>query len=137
MNSYSNKIWFTFLLIVCLTGCDVPGTIEIKNNLNEDIKVSYSFQNTDEDYKPHSNQIKPNEKGLLILGFGTRWDDSFINHYPIEIIDTVYLNVGETIYYCSSPKCKKMLFNTANRKSKRKMTITINNELVDNSFVKN
>ncbi len=55
MNYYIVKIPFALLLIVFLTGCDVPGFIEIKNNLNEDIKVSYSFQNIDDDYKPHSN----------------------------------------------------------------------------------
>ena len=79
-------------------GCDVPGLIEIKNNLNQDIKVSYSFQNNDDDYKPYTNKIKPDEKGLLILGFETRWNDSLINHYPTEIIDTIYLNVGEIKY---------------------------------------
>lgn len=123
-----------YLLILGIIGCDVPGVLEIKNELNKEIEISYSNQGEQRIDSINTGIIQPNKKGIIAFGFGTRWNDSFIENYPKNILDTLTIKVGDTEYYCSSEKCKKEIINRANRKSKRKMSITINSKLIDKSF---
>jgi len=116
--------------------CDVPGKVEIKNDLNESVIISYSYQDNTKGYVPQINKINPNEKGFIMLGLGTRWNESFINHFPNEVIDTINLKVGNKDYYCSNQECKSEIFKIANRKSKSKMQIIIDSNLIQKAFIK-
>ncbi len=128
------KYKLLLLLILGIIGCDVPGVLEIKNELNKEIVVSYSNQGIQRIDSINTGIIQPNKKGLITFGFGTRWNDYFMEDYPKNILDTLTIKVGEMEYYCSSEKCKKELINRTNWKSIRKMSITINSKLIDNSF---
>ena len=128
------KVKFLLLLLIGITGCDIPGVLEVKNELSEEIEITYSNQGQEKIESRNTGMILPSDKGTISLGFGTRWTEKFIEDYPKLILDTITLKVGEIEYYCSSEKCKTELVNKANRKSKRRMSITINSDLIKNSF---
>lgn len=52
----------------------------------------------------------------------------------MDVVDTIYLNTGERHYYCSTEDCKKAIFNKLNRKSKRKLEITDDSELIEDYY---
>lgn len=124
------------LLTLIIFSCDIPGKVEIKNNLNELAIVSYSYKDNIKGYLPQINKINPNEKGYIILGFGTKWNESFINNFPNEVIDTINLKIGNNEFYCCSKECKSKIFNIANRKSKNTMRIVIDSNLIQKVFLK-
>ncbi|WP_375562157.1 hypothetical protein ACE193_06295 [Bernardetia sp. OM2101] len=127
------KYYFLFLLVSSLMSCDVPGVIEVKNKLDENIKVTCSFKNQNEYSQIHINEIQPKQVGYVMLGFSTRWDKAFVDEYRTKI-DTIYLKVGKIDYVCYSSECKEQLFNLSNRKSKRKMSIDIDSSLLAKTF---
>ena len=131
---WRNKLFVlvTFIII----GCDIPGKIEISNNLNKVVVISYTYKNKIENHKSKVYQINPNEKKIIMLGFGTKWDESYIKYYPNEIIDTINLKVGNIEYLCFDKKCKSKIFNMTNRKSKTTMEIVIDSNLIRESFIK-
>lgn len=55
-----------------IVGCDVPGVLEIKNGFNEEIELSYSNQGQMKIDSRNSGKIQANDKGILLLGFGSR-----------------------------------------------------------------
>lgn len=124
------------LLLFSIISCDTSGKVEIKNNLNELVVVSYTYKNTIKEYLSKTNKINPNDKGYIMIGFGTKWNEHFINHFPNEIIDSINLKVGNNKYYCASKECKSKIFNIANRKSKSTMQIVIDSNLIQEVFFK-
>lgn len=124
------------LLTLIIFSCDIPGKVEVKNDLNELVIVSYTYQDNIKGYLPQINKINPNAKGYIMLGFGARWNESFINQFPNKVIDTINLKVGNKEYYCSSKECKNEIFNIANRKSNSTMQIVIDSNLIQKAFVK-
>jgi len=118
-----------------LIGCDVPGLLKINNKTSSPVHIRISLQEEfKKRYSSDEVNIKPEEYSYLSYGFGTRWTDVFIGNYAEKIVDTIYLNVGNMEYYCSSMKCKQSLFNKLNRKSKRKLEITVDSSLIKKLF---
>jgi len=128
-------IQILLILTMFIQGCDVPGLIEIKNELNQTIAFSFTFKNIHKSFQSQITEVQPNQKGFFILGFGTRWNDVFLNNYSTKVIDTINLKIGEIDYYCLDKKCKRELFNKITRKSKRKVSIVFGSELIKNSFI--
>ncbi len=122
------------LFLIAFLGCDVPGIVEVKNNYKVAITFSYSFKDDYSDQR--SITVMPNESENIMYGFGFRWTDSRIVNHATDVVDTIYLNVGEKHYYCSTEECKKTIFNKLNRKSKRKLEIVVDSTLIENSFTK-
>jgi len=127
-------IFILALLIATVMSCDVPGTIEIKNDLKQQASVKISYQ--DKFYKPYILEIQPLKKAEIRLGFGARWNEDYSNHYRNEVIDTIYLTLDKTEYYCETEECKADLFSEANRRTKKKLRIAIDTKLIDKSFTK-
>lgn len=132
----NKKSKLLILLTLIIFSCDIPGKIEIKNNLNELVIISYSYKNNVEGHLSQKNKINSNEKKYIMLGFGTKWNKSFINHFPNKIIDTINLRIGKNEYYCSTKECKSKIFNIANRKSKSTLQIVIDSNLIQEVFLK-
>tara|TARA_B100000809_G_scaffold265362_1_gene323963 strand:+ start:113 stop:412 length:300 start_codon:yes stop_codon:yes gene_type:complete len=86
------------LLTLIIFSCDIPAKVDIKNDLNELVIVSYTYQDNIKGYLPQINKISANAKGYIMLGFETRWNESFINPFPNEVIDTINLKVGNKEY---------------------------------------
>ena len=128
------NIKILILLLIGIVGCDVPGIIEVENSLKEEVTIFYSMQNEGAN-RTKNVKIKPNEKEILTVGFGSRWDEAFIREYSNDIIDTITIIVGNKNYYCNTRKCKALIFNLANRKSRRKILLTINTNLISQAFI--
>lgn len=124
------------LLLFSIISCDTSVKLEIKNNFNELVVVSYAYKDTIKEYLPKTNKINPNDKGYIMLGFGTKWNEHFINHFPNEIIDSINIKVGNNKYYCASKECKSKIFNKVNRKSQNTMRIVIDSTLIQEVFFK-
>lgn len=118
--------------MITLFGCDMPGIVEVKNNYKDAITFSYSFKDDYSDKR--SITVMPNESQNIMHGFGFRWTDSRIVNHATDVFDTIYLNAGERHYYCLTEDCKKAIFNKLNRKSKRKLEITVGSELIKDYF---
>lgn len=126
-----------FLLITFIfIGCDVPGKILIKNNLNEVVVVSYFYKGKSENHESKTYKINPKKKKYIILGFGTKWHKSYIKFYLNGIKDTINLKIGNIEYFCIDKKCKSKIFNITNRKSKTTMEIVIDSNLINEIFTK-
>lgn len=128
------KVKIFIFSLIFIVSCDVPATLEIKNELDKSLVFSYSFKND----KKLCKKIKvlPNEKKYIPIGFDTRWNDSFLNKFALKELDTIYLNIKNDKYFCSSEQCKKQLFNRIHIKSRRRFMIRINSNVVLNTFEK-
>ncbi len=128
---------FVLLLTIniLLTSCDVPGVLKIRNKTSSDITVQIDLQQKYENaYAGEKLTIPAGDFGYLFYGFGTRWTDLFINDYTENVVDTIFLQAGAKEYYCSNINCRKQLFNLVNRKSKRKIAVTVDSGLIRSAF---
>ena len=115
-----------FLIQTIVLGCDSPGYIEIENKLNK--KISFS-------YRGEKFEIKPNEKNNIFYRLGIRWNNSTLKKFTKNINDTIKLTISEKEYLCVDKKCKSEIFNQINKRSKRKLKLQINSELINEFFV--
>ncbi|KQC32146.1 hypothetical protein AAU57_01520 [Nonlabens sp. YIK11] len=121
-------------LVITLTSCDTPGSIEVQNDFPLKAQVKISYQN--KTYEPYTIDIEPLRKAEIILGFGARWNEQFTYSYKDEVVDTISVKLGQIEYYCATTKCKSDLFTKANKSSSKKLIIVVDANLIKNSFTK-
>lgn len=129
------KYSFLGLILLIICGCDIPGVLKVKNNLNDNLQFIVSYS---EDYRKFDDTLalQPNSSKVIAYGFGTRWTDGLLNSFVNHKIDTIFLQKGKAQYYCSSVKCKKELFSQINKRSNTKLVIVIDEKLINQSFIK-
>lgn len=117
-----------------MISCDRPGVVEIKNKMDEEVRFYYSMSTDYASSISREVEINPGDKEKIYLGFGTKWTESLLKYHTENLIDTVFLEVGTTAYYCPTISCKQAMFNMERRKSGRRILIEIDSYLIEGYF---